>query len=107
MNSRMDKYTETPNLKSRSEKNKVLYEKNKNVDIDNYDVNNNTMVLEDDVNNIDVDRVGDNNQLDDSTIVGRGRDPNFNLQDYLKNKPQNEPVKNDVAQDPNIGERQV
>ena len=59
------------------------------------------------MSNIDVDRVGDNNQLDDSTIVGRGRDPNFNLQDYLKNKPQNEPVKNDVAQDPNIGERQV
>ena len=59
------------------------------------------------MSNIDVDRVGDNNQLDDRTIVGRGRDPNFNLQDYLKNKPQNEPVKNDVAQDPNIGERQV
>ena len=36
------------------------------------------------MSNIDVDRVGDNNQLDDSTIVGRGRDPNFNLQDYLK-----------------------
>ena len=59
------------------------------------------------MSNIDVDRVGDNNQLDDRTIVGRGRDPNFNLQDYLKNKPQNEPVKNDVAQEPNIGERQV
>ena len=34
MNSRMDKYAETPNLKSRAEKNKSLYEQIKNSDID-------------------------------------------------------------------------
>ena len=59
MNSRMDKYTETPVLKSRSERNKDLYEKISNVNIDNYDVNNNSTILEEDINSIDVNRVKD------------------------------------------------
>ena len=59
MNSRMDKYTETPVLKSRSERNKDLYEKISNVNIDNYDVNNNSTILEVDINSIDVNRVKD------------------------------------------------
>ena len=59
MNSRMDKYTETPSLKSRSERNKKLYEQINNSNIDNYDINSNAMVLEEDIINIDVDRVKD------------------------------------------------
>ena len=50
MNSRMDKYTETPNLKSRAEKNKNLYEQIKNADIEKFDIHSNATIIEEDVN---------------------------------------------------------
>ena len=56
---RMDKYTETPILKSRAIKNKDLYEKIDKINIGNYDVNNNATILEEDINSIDVNRVKD------------------------------------------------
>ena len=56
---RMDKYTETPILKSRTLKNKNLYEKIDKINIGNYDINNNATILEEDINSIDVDRVRD------------------------------------------------
>ena len=59
MNSRMDKYTETPNLKSRAEKNKNLYEQIKNADIEKFDIHSNATVIEEDVNKIDVDKIRD------------------------------------------------
>ena len=59
MKTRMDKYTETPNLKSRSERNKDLYEKIKNVDIEKFDVNSNATLLDSDVNTIDVNKIKD------------------------------------------------
>ena len=59
MNSRMDKYSETPILKSRSERNKELYEKINNNEITNYDIHSNATVLEEDINSIDVDKVKD------------------------------------------------
>jgi len=55
----MDKYTETPNLKSRSERNKDLYEKIKNADIEKFDVNSNATLLDSDVNTIDVNKIKD------------------------------------------------
>ena len=57
MKTRMDKYTETPNLKSRSERNKELYEKIKNADIEKFDINSNATLLESDVNTIDVNKI--------------------------------------------------
>ncbi len=59
MNSRMDKYTETPNLKSRAEKNKNLYEQIKNAEIEKFDIHSNATVIDEDVNKIDVDRIRD------------------------------------------------
>ena len=59
MNSRMDKYTETPNLKSRAEKNKNLYEQIKNADIEKFDIHSNATIIEEDVNKIDVDKIRD------------------------------------------------
>lgn len=59
MKTRMDKYTETPNLKSRSEKNKNLYEKIRNSNIEKFDINNNTTLLDSDVNTINVDKIKD------------------------------------------------
>ncbi|MBQ3021442.1 MAG: hypothetical protein IJD92_04400 [Bacilli bacterium] len=59
MNSRMDKYAETPNLKSRTEKNKNLYEEIKNADIDKFELNNNATILGEDINKIDVDKIRD------------------------------------------------
>lgn len=59
MNSRMDKYIDSPNLKSRAEKNKDLYEKIKNADIDKFDIHSNATVIEEDVNRIDVDKIRD------------------------------------------------
>ena len=59
MKTRMDKYTETPNLKSRSERNKDLYEKIKNADIEKFDVNSNATLLDSDVNTIDVNKIKD------------------------------------------------
>lgn len=59
MKTRMDKYTETPNLKSRSERNKELYEKIKNADIEKFDINSNATLLESDVNTIDVNKIKD------------------------------------------------
>ena len=44
MNSRMDRYAETPNLKSRVEKNKDLYEQIKYSDIDKFDISSNATV---------------------------------------------------------------
>ena len=59
MKTRMDKYTETPNLKSRSERNKELYEKIKNADIEKFDIHSNATLLENDVNTIDVNKIKD------------------------------------------------
>lgn len=59
MNSRMDKYTETPNLKSRSEKNKKLYEQIKSAEIEKFDIQSNATIIEEDVNKIDVDKIRD------------------------------------------------
>lgn len=59
MNSRMDKYTETPSLKSRSERNKNLYEQIKTVDINNYEINSNATIIGEDISRIDVDKVKD------------------------------------------------
>ena len=59
MKSRFDKYTETPSLKTRTEKNKALYEQIKNTEVDNYDVNSNTLVLEEGISSIDVNKVKD------------------------------------------------
>ena len=59
MKTRMDKYTETPNLKSRSERNKDLYEKIKNTEIEKFDVNSNATLLDSDVNTIDVNKIKD------------------------------------------------
>lgn len=59
MNSRMDKYAETPNLKSRTEKNKDLYEQIKTRDIDKFDIASNATVIGEDISRIDVDKVKD------------------------------------------------
>jgi len=59
MRTRMDKYTETPNLKSRTAKNKELYEQIKNTDIEKYDISSNATIIEEDVNAIDVDKIRD------------------------------------------------
>lgn len=59
MNSRMDKYAETPNLKSRAEKNKNLYEQIKSSDIDKFDIASNATVIGEDISRIDVDKVKD------------------------------------------------
>ena len=59
MGTRMDKYAETPNLKSRTEKNKNLYEQIKNTDIDKFEINSNATIIGEDVNNIDVDKIKD------------------------------------------------
>lgn len=59
MNSRMDKYAETPNLKSRTERNKDLYEQIKNSEIEKFDIHSNATVIEEDVNKIDVDKIRD------------------------------------------------
>ena len=94
MNSRMDKYIETPVLKSRTEKNKDLYEKIKNSDIDKFDVNSNTTILEEDIVKIDVDKVRD--MLDkkyreeyskktlniDSTIEDSGEERQIDTKEY-------------------------
>ena len=57
MKTRMDKYAETPTLKSRSEKNKELYEQIKNSSIEKYDINPNAKVIGEDINSIDVEKV--------------------------------------------------
>ena len=59
MNSRMDKYTETPKIKSRSERNQGLYEQIKTTDIDNYEINSNATIIGEDISRIDVDKVKD------------------------------------------------
>ena len=59
MNSRMDKYADTPILKSRSEKNKELYEQIKNSEIEKFDIHSNATIIEEDVNKIDVDKIRD------------------------------------------------
>jgi len=59
MKTRMDKYTETPVLKSRTAKNKELYEQIKNTEIDKYDINSNATIIDEDVNAIDVDKIKD------------------------------------------------
>ncbi len=59
MNTRMDKYAETPNLKSRTERNKHLYEDIKNTDIDSFDIKSNAEVLDEDYNVVDVDKIRD------------------------------------------------
>lgn len=75
MKTRMDKYTETPSLKSRSEKNKELYEQIKNADIEKFEINSNATLLDEDVNSIDVDKIRDmldrqyRNNLPKRTII--------------------------------------
>lgn len=59
MNSRMDKYADTPNLKSRAAKNKDLYEQIKNAEIEKFEIHSNATVIEEDVNKIDVDKIRD------------------------------------------------
>ena len=59
MNSKMDKYTETPILKTRTEKNKSLYEQIKTSDIDKFDITSNATVIGEDINKIDIDKVKD------------------------------------------------
>ena len=59
MKTRMDKYAETPNLKTRTEKNKDLYEQIKNADIDKFEVSSNAKIIEEDVNLIDVNKIKD------------------------------------------------
>lgn len=59
MNSRMDRYAETPNLKSRVERNKDLYEQIKTSDIDKFDIASNATVIGEDISRIDVDKVKD------------------------------------------------
>ena len=59
MNTRMDKYAETPNLKSRTEKNKDLYEQIKTSDIDKFDIASNATVIGEDISRIDVNKVKD------------------------------------------------
>lgn len=59
MNSRMDRYAETPNLKSRVEKNKDLYEQIKSSDIDKFDISSNATVIGEDISKIDVNKVKD------------------------------------------------
>ena len=53
MNSRMDRYAETPNLKSRVEKNKDLYEQIKSSDIDKFDISSNATVIGEDISKIE------------------------------------------------------
>ena len=55
----MDKYAETPNLKSRTEKNKDLYEQIKTSDIDKFDIASNATVIGEDISRIDVNKVKD------------------------------------------------
>ncbi len=59
MSTRMDKYAETPTLKSRTEKNKALYEQMKNAEIEQFDVESNATVISEDYNVIDVDKIRD------------------------------------------------
>ena len=59
MKTRMDKYAETPTLKSRTAKNKELYEQIKKIDIDKYDINSNATIIDEDVYAIDVDKIKD------------------------------------------------
>ena len=59
MNSRMDKYAETPVLKSRTAKNKDLYEQIKVNEAGNYNLSSNTTILSDDISKIDIDKVKD------------------------------------------------
>ena len=59
MNSRMDRYAETPNLKSRVLKNQDLYEQIKSSDVDTFDISSNATVIGEDISRIDVDKVKD------------------------------------------------
>jgi len=59
MSSRMDKYTDTPTLKSRAERNKNLYEKIKNSEIEKFDIHSNARVIDEDVDRIDVNKIRD------------------------------------------------
>ena len=59
MKTRMDKYTETPNLKSRTIKNKDLYEQIKNTNIEKFEVTSNAKIIDEDVNSIDVNKIKD------------------------------------------------
>ena len=59
MKTREDKYLERVNTKSRTEKNKSLYEDIKNKDLNMYDINSNTTILDSNTNTIDVDKIRD------------------------------------------------
>ena len=59
MKTREDKYFDINNNKSRTEKNKELYEQIKTSDIDKYDVESNTTILDSNTNTIDVDKIRD------------------------------------------------
>ena len=58
MKTREDKYFDN-NIRSRALKNKDLYEEIKKTDIDKYDINSNTIVLDSNTNVIDVDKIRD------------------------------------------------
>jgi len=89
MNSRMDKYTETPILKSRAEKNKDLYEKIKNSEIEKFDIHSNATIIGEDVNKIDVDKIRDmlDKQYRDN-IPKRVIDPDYYKDDEVSEKLQ-------------------
>ena len=89
MNSRMDKYTETPILKSRAEKNKDLYEKIKNSEIEKFDIHSNATIIGEDVNKIDVDKIRDmlDKQYRDN-IPKRVIDPDYYKDDDVSEKLQ-------------------
>ena len=59
MKTRENRYFNVDNTKSRAEKNKDLYEQIKSRDIDKYDINSNTTILETNTNIIDVDKIRD------------------------------------------------
>lgn len=89
MNSRIEKYAETPNLKSRAEKNKNLYEKIRNSEIEKFDIHSNATIIDEDVNKIDVDKIRD--MLDKKyrdSIPKRVIDPEYYKDDEEEKKLQ-------------------
>ena len=59
MKTREDRYFDLNNIGSRTERNKELYEQIKSSDIDKYDVESNTTILETSTNVIDVNKIRD------------------------------------------------
>ena len=59
MKTREDKFFNIENTKSRTEKNRELYEQIKMSDIDKYDIDSNATILETNTSVIDVDKIRD------------------------------------------------